>query len=92
MKIFSPVGERKSVLYKDQLAPRQADLKGKTIGFLDNRAGKVYFERIEELFKDRAKVGRIKRWVKPEQTSPASADLIDEVAHGCDAVVVGVGV
>jgi hypothetical protein len=92
MRVFSPVGERNGILYKDQLAPRFADLKGKIIGFLDNRAGKAYFERIEELLKDRSKVSQIKRWVKPEQTSPASLDLINEVACGCDVAVVGTGV
>jgi hypothetical protein len=91
MKVLIPVGENK-VLLKNQLAPRLADLKGKVVGILDNRAGKAYFDRIEELLKEKCGVKQVIHLIKPEQTRPAPKTQIDELVKACVAVIAGTGV
>jgi hypothetical protein len=92
MKVFSPIGERNQGVFKDHLAPRPSDLKGKIVGILDNRAGKAYFDRIQELLKAKCQVAKVMRWVKPEQVKPASNEMIAEVARVCNVVIAGTGV
>lgn len=91
MRVLSPVGETKQVEMKDELAPRLATLSGKIVGLVDDGAGKAYFQRIEELLKDKVKPAQIIRKVKPHLSRPSPAELLDEVAKACDAVIVGLG-
>ncbi len=92
MKILNPVGDVRYIERRDKLAPRLSDLAGKVIGFVDDGAGKSYFQRIEELLTERAKVAQIIRKVKPLLSAPSPRELVDEVASACDAVIVGVGI
>jgi hypothetical protein len=92
MKVLSPVGESSYSNQRSDLAPRLSELKGKTVGFISNQAGKVYFEEIERLLREECQVKDVILWEKKEQLAPASADIIDEVAKKCDAVVSGTGV
>jgi hypothetical protein len=92
MKVLSPVWENSFSKQKNDLAPRPTDLKGKTIGLICNQAGKVYFERLEELFREQCQAKEVILWVKRHQLAPAPTDIIDEVARKCDAVVAGTGV
>ncbi len=90
MKVLNPVGERKDV--GGVLAPRPRSLEGHVVGFVDNRAGKVYFERIAELLEANCGVAQIRRWVKDEQVAPAPEGMIAEVAGACTVAIVGTGV
>ena len=91
MKVLIPIGEKKFLL-KNELAPRLQGLKGKVIGIVDNRAGKAYFDRIEELLKQKGEVKQVIHLIKPEQTRPAPKTLIEDIVKACDAVIAGTGV
>ena len=92
MKVLSPVGERKRIDVEGKLAPRLAALSNKVVGLIDDGAGKAYFQRIEELLKEKVKPAQIIRKVKPHLSQPSPAELLDEVVKACHAVIVGVGI
>ena len=92
MKVLSPVGEKKRTEVKDKLAPRPATLSDKVIGLIDDGVGKAYFQRIEELLKEKVKPAQVIRKVRPHLSQLSPAELLDEVAQACDAVIVGVGI
>ena len=92
MKVLSPVGEKKRTEVRDELAPRLATLSGKVVGIVDDGAGKAYFQRIEELLKEKIKPAQIIRKVRPHLSQPSPAELLDEIAQASDAVIVGVGI
>jgi hypothetical protein len=92
MKVLSPVSESSFSNQKNDLTPRPKDLKGKTVGFICNQAGKIYFERIEELLREQCHVKDVILWIKKDQLTPAPPDTIDAVAKTCDVVVSGTGV
>jgi len=92
MKVLSPVGEKKRIDVERELAPRLATLSGKVIGLIDDGAGKAYFQRIEELLKEKVKPAQVIRKVKPHLSQPSSTELLDEVVKACKAVIVGVGI
>lgn len=91
MRVLSPIGEKKLTGAKGELAPRLDTLSGKIIGFVDDGAGKAYFQRIEELLEEKVKPAQIIRKVKPILSRPASAEMLDEVAKVCNAVIAGLG-
>lgn len=92
MKVLSPVGEKQRTEARDELAPRLATLSGKVVGIVDDGAGKAYFQRIEELLKEKVKPAQIIRKVRPHLSQPSPAELLDEIAQVSDAVIVGVGI
>lgn len=92
MKVLSPVGEKKHIDVGRELAPRLATLSGKVVGLIDDGVGKAYFQRIEELLKEKVKPAQIIRKVKPHLSQPSPTELLDEVVKACKAVIVGVGI
>ena len=92
MKVLSPVGERKRIDVEGKLAPRLAALSNKVVGLIDDGAGKAYFQRIEELLKEKVKPVQIIHKVKPHLSQPSPVELLDEVVKACHAVIVGVGI
>ena len=71
-------------------AARLSTLEGKTIGLLDisKPGGSVFLDRLENLLKERYKVGRVIREMKPTFSRPAPGEVIDRlVAARCDAVI-----
>ena len=72
-----------------QLLPRLSDLKGRTIGLLDisKPRGKEYLDGIEALLKEAG--AAVKRYSKPTFTRVAPAELNQQIALECDAVIEG---
>ncbi|MCI0485113.1 MAG: hypothetical protein L0229_00655 [Blastocatellia bacterium] len=71
-------------------AARLSTLEGKTVGLLDisKPGGSVFLDRLESLLKERYKVGRVVREMKPTFAKPAPGDVIDRLlAARCDAVI-----
>ena len=66
---------------------RPASLRGLTVGLLDisKPRGDVFLDRIEELLAGRGV--EVLRFRKPTFAKPAPADLRQEVAARCEAVV-----
>jgi hypothetical protein len=71
------------------LAPRLADLAGRTVGFLDN--GKPNSDRFLALLGAPDTVAATLPRRKPSIGRLAPPDLVDELADRCDLVVTGVG-
>ena len=73
------------------LARRTAELKGKTIGFLNNRKANagLLLEKVEDIL--RTRLGEFSR-VSGEKNAalPAPDDVLTRLSH-CDAAVVAIG-
>jgi hypothetical protein len=67
--------------------PRLASLRGRRIGLLDiaKARGDVFLDRIEQRLCERG--AEVVRYRKPTFTKPAPADLRQEIAAQCHAVV-----
>ena len=87
--VLSPVGERREATMTLPALPR--DLRGLTVGFLDNT--KQNFDRLVEGIGEALKAGfGVKRVVhvrKANASSPASRELIEALAKDCDLVFAG---
>ena len=89
IRVLSPVGEvRRHVLTAPALPP---DLRGKTIGFLDNT--KPNFDKLVTdmagLLRERFGVKAIVHRRKANASSPAAPEILDELAKTCDLVLAG---
>ncbi|MBI4524771.1 MAG: hypothetical protein HY695_13285 [Deltaproteobacteria bacterium] len=75
-----------------RLAPRPPDLNGKTIGLLDNgkRNFDAYLDRTEELLRESFSFVTVRRR-KPTPLRGIPAELLEEMADGCDTVITGSG-
>jgi hypothetical protein len=64
-------------------ATRLATLEGKTIALLDisKPGGKVFLDRVETLLKDRHRVARVIRALKPTFTKPAPDAVIEQIVQ-----------
>ena len=67
--------------------PRLDSLEGRCIGLLDisKARGDVFLDRLEERLRERG--ADVTRYRKPTFTKPAPADLRQQIAVQCDAVV-----
>ena len=89
IRVLSPVG----VVTTESVTvpPLPHDWTGRTIGFLDNT--KSNFDRltggIGELLRDQYGVKAVVHRRKANASSPASAELIAELAKECDVVFAG---
>ena len=87
--VLSPVAELRPATTAIPSLP--ADLRGITVGFLDNT--KSNFDRLVadlgELLRERYGVAGIVHRKKANASTPASAELIDELAKQCDVVFAG---
>jgi hypothetical protein len=83
--LLDPTGERQPA--SRQRAARPATLRGLTVALLDisKPRGDVFLDRMEELLAGRGV--EVLRFRKPTFAKPAPADLRQEVAARCEAVV-----
>jgi hypothetical protein len=75
------------------LAPRPADLRGVTVGLLENRkhnAG-LFLEELGRLLVERHGARGVLLRGKASIVLPAADEIMDELARECGAVVAGVG-
>ena len=92
MKVLSPIGDSKFAQAKDEVSDRVGQFDNKVIGVIDDGAGKVYFDRIKQLFSESYKGVKVVHRVKPMLSAPSPLELIDEIASISDAAIVGTGV
>ncbi len=89
IRVLSPVGEvRRHV----RVAPAlPSDLRGKTVGFLDNT--KPNFDRLVAdmgaLLRERFGVKAIVHRRKANASTPAAPEILEELAKACDLVFAG---
>jgi hypothetical protein len=87
--VLTPVGALRAATTEIPSLP--ADLRGRTIGFLDNT--KHNFDRlvsgIGEMLRERFGVARIVHLRKANASSPASPAIIEALAKECDLVLAG---
>lgn len=72
------------------LAARLPELRGRTIGFLDNRRADRYFRRMQQRMLGEHAPLDTRYYTKPWTTRPSDDRKLQEIAAECDAVVVGV--
>jgi hypothetical protein len=75
------------------LARRHADLRGKRIGILDNTKSNadVLMLRLAELLRQQLGAAEILHRRKAHAATGATEALLDDMAVGCDAVLLGSG-
>jgi hypothetical protein len=75
------------------LAPRRPDLRGVTVGVLENtkQNAALLLEEVARLLMERHGVRAYALWTKTAFALPAPEDLVEEMALQCDVVVTGVG-
>lgn len=83
--LLDPTGER-SLAIRER-APRIPSLEGRTIGLLDisKPRGNLFLDRIQQRLEQRG--ASVKRYAKPTFAKVAPADLRNEIAVDCDAVI-----
>ncbi len=91
IRVLNPVGEVKPAPVAP--APRQPDLAGKVVGFLDNRKANadVLFGAIGELLRERYGVAEVVHRQKDYAAIGAPPELIADLAERCDVVIAGTG-
>jgi hypothetical protein len=75
------------------LAPRRADLRGVTVGLLENRkhnAG-LFLQELGRLLVERHGARGVMLRGKASIVLPAADEIMDELARECGVVVAGVG-
>ena len=74
---------------KHVLAPRLSDLKGTTVGLIDNhkRNADVYLEELGRMLQEEYGVSRIVTFRKISQSMPTPDDTMDDLAAQCDAII-----
>ena len=83
--LLDPTAERGEA-HREPL-PTPTSANGLTIGLLDisKTKGDVFLDRVEQLLRDRG--ADVIRYSKPTFTKPAPADLRQQIAVECDAVL-----
>ena len=74
------------------LAPRLSNLKGMTVGLIDNhkRNADVYVAELGRVLQEEYGVAKVVTYRKASQSIPTPADVLDSLAAECDAIVHGV--
>lgn len=85
--MLNPVGETRLAQESRELVPRLEDLHGKVVGFLDESISDDYFQRFEELIRERYQPSRILYFRKKNRSAPAPRALMDEIVSQCHAVI-----
>jgi hypothetical protein len=90
--ILDPTG-RASGPKAATLAPRRADLRGVTVGLIDNHKhnAALFLGELGRLLVDRHGARGVMLRTKASIVLPASDEIMDELARECDVVVAGVG-
>lgn len=78
---------------RQPLAPRPMDLRGKTVGIIDNtkEQADVIAEAIGDGLREKYGVAKVIIRRKPYYSRPAPAELIDELAKEADIAIAAVG-
>ena len=71
------------------LAPRLGDLKGMTVGIIDNhkRNVDVYVAELGRVLQDEYGVAKVVTYRKASQSIQTPVDVLDSLAAECDAIV-----
>ncbi len=89
LRVLNPVGEVKRRVLAAPALP--SDLRGKTVGFLDNT--KTNFDRLVSdmagLLRERFGVKAIVHKRKANAATPAAREILEELAKACDLVFAG---
>ena len=74
-------------------APRLADLKNKRVGVIDDSKvnAKEWLKELTDILDARYGIASLKYHAKPSASKPADPAIVEELAHQCDYVIVGVG-
>ena len=91
--ILDPTGRSAVAREAAALAPRPADLRGVTVGLLENRkhnAG-LLLRELGRLLVERHGAGGVLLRGKASIVLPAADEIMDELARECQVVVAGVG-
>ena len=72
-----------------RLAPRLATLQGTILGLIDNhkRNADVYLEELGRLLQAHYGVARVVTYRKISQSLPTPAEVLDQLANECDALI-----
>jgi hypothetical protein len=91
VSVLEPVAEPAPIA--GRLADRQPDLRGKTVGLLDNGQinANVFLRRVGDLLVERCGAVSVVHRRKEFWTRGATQATIDELAGTCHAVVTGWG-
>jgi hypothetical protein len=83
--LLDPTSERSPAIRSR--APRPARLQGLTVALLDisKPRGNLFLDRIEQRLRERGVA--VQRFQKPTFTKPAPADLRQQIAGSCNAVI-----
>lgn len=89
IEVLSPVAEERAP--RLPLAPRHTDLRGKTVGFLNNRKANagLLLQHVEESL--RARFGEFTVVKGDKNAAMAAPDRIMTQLSHCDAVVTAIG-
>ena len=91
--ILDPTGRSAARPEAAALAPRPADLRGVTVGLLENRkhnAG-LFLQELGRLLVERHGAAGVLLRGKASIVMPAADEIMDELARECAVVVAGVG-
>ena len=85
--VLNPAAEGK--IAGQKLAPRLSDLRGVTVGLIDNhkRNADVYLEELAGLLKEKFGVARVINYKKDSQSIPAPGEVLDDLASQCQAII-----
>ena len=90
IRVLNPAGELRGQAVP---APPLPDLRGKTVGFIDNR--KTNFDLLVNLMgtalREQHGVARVLHRQKAHAAVAATPELLAEMARACDVVVTGSG-
>lgn len=88
-RFLNPEGEAEIPPEYRRISPRVDDLRGKTVGMLDDGACRLFMERLQELMARQYPDVKTRYWKKPLLSKPAPLELIDEIARSADVSIVG---
>ncbi len=91
-EMLDPTGSR-SVSGDARLAPRSHQLRGKTVGLLNNTKPNSarLLEQLAELLGERYELAEVLMFSKPSFAVPADDALLGQIAERCDYALAGVG-
>jgi len=90
--IMDPLGE--VAAQTGGMAARVRDLRGKTLGVIDNGmpGSNDILSALAEMLRESAGIGDVIVRQKPNISRPAPQEIVAELAHKCDLAICGVGV
>jgi hypothetical protein len=90
IRVLNPAGQRRAHVVE---APPLPELRGKTVGFIDNR--KTNFDALVEMMatelREQYGVARVLHRQKAHAAVAATPEILAEMARACDLVITGSG-